>query len=316
MAQVSHLVPGGSPMLLRQHNLNFIPVLRELLRTQSVGATAEVVGLSPSGVSAALARLRETFDDELLIPMGRSLRLTQKGRALIEQTERVCADMELLLRPSRFDPCNAENTFIVATADYVSFMLAPRVADLLGREAPNVGVRFMDIPTDYREGLGRGALDFVVVSRGPAQDLAPSTVSTLFLTDNMVVIASRRHRGFKSTLTRATYESCPHAAFQMQSRSRVADHEALALSALGIRQKNRVTVQQFLALPAIVQDTDCLALVQRRLADAFRKSYEIDVFPPPFDMPPLELTAHWRRVTESDPASIWFRDLMRRALPA
>jgi LysR family transcriptional regulator, nod-box dependent transcriptional activator len=65
-----------------------------------------------------------------------------------------------------------------------------------------------------------------------------------------------------------------------------------------------------------VQDTNCLALVQRRLADAFRKSYEIEVFPPPFDMPPLELTAHWRRVTDSDPASIWFRDLMRRALPA
>ena len=36
-------------MLLRQHNLNFIPVLRELLRTQSVGRTADAVGLSPSG---------------------------------------------------------------------------------------------------------------------------------------------------------------------------------------------------------------------------------------------------------------------------
>lgn len=302
-------------MLLRQHNLNFIPVLRELLRTQSVGETANTVGLSPSGVSATLARLRETFDDELLVPVGRRLKLTQKGQALIEQTERVCADMELLLRPSRFEARSADNTFVVATADYVSFLLAPRVADLLGREAPGVCVRFMDIPHDYREGLGRGDLDFVVVSRGPAEDLAPWTASTPFLTDDMVVIASRRHRGFKSILTRAAYERSPHVAFQMQARSRAADHETLALSALGIKQKNRIAVQQFLALPAIVQGTDCLALVQRRLADAFQKSYEIDVFAPPFDMPPLVLTAHWRRVTDTDPASMWFRNLMRRALP-
>jgi LysR family transcriptional regulator, nod-box dependent transcriptional activator len=302
-------------MLLRQHNLNFIPVLRELLRTQSVGKTANAVGLSPSGVSAALARLRETFEDELLVPVGRKLQLTQKGLALIEQTERVCADMELLLRPSRFEACAADNTFVVATADYVSFLLAPRVADLLSRDAPKVTVRFIDIPPDYREGLGRGDLDFVVVSSGPAKDLAPWTASTVFLSDDMVVIASRRHRGFKKTLSRAIYESSPHVAFQMLARSRPADYESVTLSALGIKQKNRVTVQQFLALPAIVQNTNCLALVQRRLADAFRKSYEIDVFAPPFEMPPLVLTAHWRRVTEADPASIWFRDLMRRALP-
>lgn len=302
-------------MLLRQHNLNFIPVLRELLRTQSVGATAEAVGLSPSGVSAALARLRETFDDELLVPVGRKLQLTQKGQSLIEQTERVCADMELLLRPSRFQPRGADHVFVVATADYVSFLLAPRVADLLAQEAPRVCVRFVDIPPDYREALGRGDLDAVVASRGPTQELAPWTASTPFLTDDMVVIASRKHRLFKSTLTREAYENSPHVAFQMQARTRAGDHEAMALSALGIHQKNRVTVQQFLALPAIVQGTGCLALVQRRLADAFRQSYEIDVFPPPFDMPPLVLTAHWRRVTESDPASVWFRDLMRRALP-
>jgi LysR family transcriptional regulator, nod-box dependent transcriptional activator len=314
MAQVFAEIARSHAVLLRQHNLNFIPVLRELLRTQSVGETAEAVGLSPSGVSAALARLRETFDDELLVPVGRKLQLTQKGRSLIEQTERVCADMELLLRPSRFEPRTAENTFVVATADYVSFLLAPRMAGLLAAEAPKVCVRFMDIPSDYRDALGRGDLDFVVVSRGPAQDLVPWTASTPFLNDDMVVIASRRQRGFASTLTRAAYESSPHVAFQL-SRGRVSDHEALALNALGIRQKNRIIVQQFLALPAIVQDTHCLALVQRRLADAFRESYEIDVFPPPFNMPPLELTAHWRRVTDSDPASVWFRDLMRRALP-
>src|SRR5580658_6405765 len=118
-------------MLLRQHNPNFIPILRELLRTQSVGRTAEIVGLSPSGVSAALARLRETFEDELLVTVGRTLKLTERGTALIEQTERVCVDLELLLQPTKFNPSTSTNTFIIASADYTAFLLTPKVAALL-----------------------------------------------------------------------------------------------------------------------------------------------------------------------------------------
>jgi DNA-binding transcriptional LysR family regulator len=301
-------------MLLRQHNLNFIPILRELLRTQSVGRTAQIVGLSPSGVSAALARLRETFGDELLVTVGRTLRLTERGAALIEQTERVCGDLELLLQPEHFDPSKSNHVFIVATADYVAFLLAPKVAALLEREAPKACVRFIDIPPDYAGELSRGALDVIVASHGTAVQLSPWTASATLFEDQMVVIASTRYRAFKGRLTRAIYEQCSHVTFQMQAPTR-SDYEAMMLSQLGIEQKNRVTVQQFLALPAIVQSSACLALVQRRLADAFARTYAIEILGPPFEIPPLTLTAHWRTVADRDPRSRWFRDLLRRSIP-
>lgn len=216
------------------------------------------------------------------------------------------------MRRSRFDPREATNTFIVATADYVTFLSAPAVTAILHQEAPHACVRFIDIPLDYRAALGRGDLDLVIVSQGPTQDLAPWTASTPFLKDDMVVIVSRRKRAFKGRLTRRIYEESPHAALQLQARS-PTDHEAMTLNALGIKQANRVTVQQFLTLPVIVQNTACLALVQRRLADAFCRTYDIEILQPPFNMPQLELTAHWRRSTDADPASIWFRDVLRRA---
>jgi LysR family nod box-dependent transcriptional activator len=301
-------------MLLRQHNLNFIPILRELLRTQSVGRTAEIIGLSPSGVSAALARLRETFEDELLVAVGRKLQLTEKGAALIEQTERVCVDLELLLRPSRFNPLTSTDTFIVATADYVSFLLAPNVAALLHKEAPSACLRFIDLPVDYGQELGRGAIDIIIASSGPTLDLAPWTASAPFFEDEMVVIASKLHRSFEGPLTRAIYESCAHVSFQIEHHTR-SDHEAISLGELGIRQHNRVTVQQSWALPAIVQNSACLSLLERRLAEALARTYDIEILQPPFEIPPLKLTAHWRRATNGDAASIWFRDLLRRALP-
>ena len=88
-------------LLLRRHNLNLLPILRELLRTRSVSRTAEIVGLSQSAVSAALARLRETYNDDLLVMVGRRLELTEKGAQLIEPTERACLEVEGLLRPSQ-----------------------------------------------------------------------------------------------------------------------------------------------------------------------------------------------------------------------
>ena len=302
-------------MLLRQHNLNFIPILRELLRTQSVGRTAEIIGLSPSGISAALARLRETFEDELLVTVGRSLRLTERGAALIEQTERVCVDLELLLRPSRFDPATSTQTFIVASADYTTFLLAPKVTALLGREAPEACVRFIDLPVDYSNELSRGAVDVIIASRGPTQQLVPWTASTTLFEDEMVVIASTLHRSFEGKLTRQIFESCAHVTYQMPASTRV-EYESVILSQLGIDQRNRVTVQQFLALPAIVQSSECIALLQRRLADALVKAYDIEILESPFEIPRLVLTAHWRRATDKDPASRWFRDLLRRSIPA
>jgi LysR family transcriptional regulator, nod-box dependent transcriptional activator len=302
-------------MLLRQHNLNFIPILRELLRTQSVGRTADIVGLSPSGVSAALARLRETFEDELLVTVGRTLQLTERGAALIEQTERVCMDLELLLQPANFDPSTSTHTFTVASADYTAFLLAPKVTALLGREAPQACVRFIDIPINYSGELSRGAVDVIVASRATTIQLASWTASATLFEDEMVVIASTRHRSFKGPLTRAIYENCSHVTYQTPAPTR-SEHESIVLSQLGIEQRNRVTVQQFLALPAIVQSTECLALLQRRLADAFVKSYDIEILDSPFDIPRLVLTAHWRTATDKDPASRWFRDLLRRSMPS
>jgi LysR family nod box-dependent transcriptional activator len=301
-------------MLLRQHNLNLIPILRELLRTQSVGRTGEIVGLSPSGVSAALARLRETFDDDLLVAVGRTLRLTEKGAALIEQTERVCLDLELLLRPARFDPLTSTHTFVLASADYTAFLLAPTISVLLQREAPLACVRFIDIPVNYSAELSRGAVDVIVASQGTTLQLASWTASMTLFEDAMVVIASTRQRSFKGKLTRTIYETCSHVTFQTPGPTR-SEHEAIILNQLGIEQRNRVTVQQFLALPAIVEKSECLALVQRRLADVFVQTYDIEILDSPFEIPPLVLTAHWRRATDKDPASLWFRDLLQRSIP-
>ena len=157
-------------MLLRRHNLNLLPILRELLRTRSVSRTAEIVGLSQSAVSAALARLRETYNDDLLVMVGRRLELTEKGAQLIEPTERACLEVEGLLRPSQFDPSTESRRFVVATADYVTFLLGPALTQMFAERAPNASVYFVDVPSDLQAQILRGAIDVVAVPADTAVD--------------------------------------------------------------------------------------------------------------------------------------------------
>lgn len=299
-------------MLLRRHNLNLLPILRELLRTRSVSRTAEIVGLSQSAVSAALARLRETYNDDLLVMVGRRLELTEKGVQLIGPTEQACMEIESLLRPPQFDPATETRRFVVATADYVTFLLAPTLAQLFAQQAPNASVYFVDVSGDLQSQIVRGAVDVVAIPADTASGLARDISSAVLFEDDMVVIASRRLRSFEGTLTREIYEASRHARFRMSPKN-TATHQDVNFRQLGIEQHDLVMVQQFLSLPGIVETSSTLALVQRRLAERFQRSHEIDIFEAPFALSPISLTAYWGRSVERDPAHAWFRNLLHQA---
>lgn len=299
-------------MLLRRHNLNLLPVLRELLRSRSVARTAQAVGLSQSAVSAALARLRETFDDELLVMVGRRLELTERGRALIEPTERACLEIEDLLRPALFDPATETRSFTISTADYVSYLLAPRIVDDFAAQAPNASVHFIDITGDLSAGLRHGAFDVLAIPADTAGPLQAQAHAQPLFSDRIVVIASRRRRSFEGPLTREIYEKSRHAMFRL-SGGAGASHEERLLRRARVRHRDIVLVEQFLTLPAIVEESDCLALVQSRLAERFQKNHAIEIHAPPFEVTPLVITAYWSRAQHRDPAHAWFRALLARA---
>lgn len=298
-------------MLLRRHNLNLLPILRELLRTRSVTRTAAAVGLGQSAVSSALARLRVELNDELLVSVGRRLELTERARALIEPVERACLDAELVFQPNEFDPTSETRTFVVATADYVSFLLAPPMTRILADEAPEAAVQFIDYPHDIAAALLSGEVDGAILPDDTAGYFAQKFQHRSLFEDELVVIASRRRPPFQGRLTRESFAQLPHAMFKLAARDSTS-HEELLLRRVGIAPRTRILVEQFLALPTVVEESDCIALLQGRLARAMLRSHAIAIHPLPFEQPKLSLTLYWNGTRASDPAHRW----LRRALVA
>jgi LysR family nod box-dependent transcriptional activator len=300
-------------MLLRRHNLNLFPILRELLRTRSVSRTAENIGLGQPAVSSALARLREAFDDDLLVQVGRRMELTERARALIEPVERACAELEAAFDHVTFKPETETRRFVIAAADYITFVLAPALIAVLERTAPGLSVQFVGYPPDTIGLLSRGEADLLLIPRTIEGRLAQQFCSLDLFADEAVVISSRQRRPFPGELTRDIYENAAHAMFCMEPKHRQS-HESVQLEREGVRHRDRVLVETFLALPTIVASSRCLALVYRRMAEACARSHDIELHAPPFACDPLKVAMYWTPARERDTAHRWLRSAVISAV--
>jgi DNA-binding transcriptional LysR family regulator len=80
-------------------DLNLLVTLDVLLAEGSVARAAKRLHLSPSAMSRALARLRETTGDPLLVRAGRGLVPTPRALELRDNVGQLVQEAEAVLRP-------------------------------------------------------------------------------------------------------------------------------------------------------------------------------------------------------------------------
>lgn len=71
-----------------------------------------------------------------------------------------------------------------------------------------------------------------------------------------------------------------------------------------------VKVPQFSLLPFIVETTDCLATVLRKVAERMKQHADIVIRELPFRPLPIPMSVFWNRIKHNDPALRWFRALL------
>src|SRR5437763_14849084 len=99
-------------------DLNLLVTLDVLLAEGSVARAARRLRLSASAMSRALARLRETTGDPLLVGAGRGLVPTPHALALRERVAELVQDAEAVLRPqAAIDLASLVRTFTLRSSD-------------------------------------------------------------------------------------------------------------------------------------------------------------------------------------------------------
>src|SRR6186713_1688790 len=185
-------------------DLNLLVTLDVLLAEGSVARAARRLRLSPSAMSRALARLRETTGDPLLVRAGRGLVPTPRAMELREQVSRLVQDAEAVLRPAKkLRLKQLVRTFTLRTREGFVENFGPALMARVAAEAPGVRLCFVQKLDKGSAPLRDGIVDLEtgVVGKTAAPELR---VQALFR-DRFIGVVRAGHPLSKGKLTPERY---------------------------------------------------------------------------------------------------------------
>lgn len=291
-------------------DLNLLTALEALLEEANVTRAGRRLGISQPAMSAALARLRRRFDDDLLVPSPNGYDLTPVGRYVLPEVQRTVRLMKQTLRmPAAFDPATSEQTLRLSMSDYaVCVLLGPLIA-LLAIEAP--GVRLVVEPLDPETWASRHVLVDFDALFAPIVFPLPGVARPLWR-DRMVILADRNNTQLRGcTLTTEGLGSVAHAAATFGPGIEPPINQGLA--EIGITPRVPLQMAGFLPLPFVVGGGDVVAAVPERLARIHvGANPDLVIVEPPFPEIPI-VEAYWSAEGRmSDPLHRWFFSVLDR----
>jgi DNA-binding transcriptional LysR family regulator len=286
-------------------DLSQIRLMAELLRLRSVSAAAQGIGLSQSAASHALAKLRSQLGDPLFTRSGKGVEPTPYGERLGRAAREALDVLQAgLASKPQFDPVTTTRRFNICLTDVGQIVFLPSLLAFLAREAPGATVRVLSIPPDNPgAALSSGEVDFAI---GPFSNLTSGFLRSFVIPERYVCIVRAGHPRFRTGIGLEAFLEAKHA---IADPTRMAHSVDQVLARHQIHRKDAVCVPGFQALPMIVANSDLLAVVPNRLAQAFVRFEAIKILPMPVSIPSIDINIYWHERYHHDPPSQWFRKI-------
>ena len=286
-------------------DLNLLVTLDVLLAEGSVARAARRLRLSPSAMSRALARLRETTGDPLLVRAGRGLVPTPRAIELRERVSQLVQDGKAVLRPTeKFNLKQLVRTFTLRTSDGFVENFGPDLITRVAKDAPGVRLCFVQKPDKDSTPLRDGVVDLEtgVVGNTAAPELR---VQALFR-DRFIGVVRKGHALSRGEITPSRYAAGRHVYVSRQGRDKGPIDDGL--SSLGLERKIVTIVGGFPAALALARASDLIASVPERHTGNLRAG--MHSFPIPVPTPEITISLLWHPRLHADPAHRWLRSLV------
>ena len=298
-------------MRFRRLDLNLLVTLDALLDEKSVSLAADRLCLSQSATSSALGRLRDYFDDDLLVRKGRSMVLTARGHELSGPVRNVLDDIQSCIAVSpEFNPSQSDRSISIMTSDYSTEVLLTEALAELSKTAPNMSFRISNISENVNsiEQLERGVTDMLITLSELGADKHPSV--PLF-SDDFVVLCAEDNPHVSDSIDLDTYLKLGHIVTEF-GNIRMPSFEGWLLKQNQWHRNVEISVGNFLSIPLLVRGTDRIATVHRRLAKRFTSWLPLRAVELPFEMPNISIGAIWHRSAENDPCMVWLVEQLKQ----
>ena len=291
-------------------DLNLLVTLDALLAEGSVAGAARRLRLSPSAMSRALARLRNTTGDPLLVRAGRGLVPTPRAIELRNSVAQLVQDAESVLRPTRkLSLKRLVRTFTIRTSEGFVENFGAALIARVARDAPGVRLRFVAKPDKDSTPLRDGTVDLETGVIGA--EMGPEIRTLGLFRDRYIGAVRPGHPLGRGKITSARYSTSQHVFVSRRGLDSDAIDEALAL--LGMKRTILTIVGGFSTALAVARGSDLVASVPERHTENLRDG--MFCFPLPVSTPEFTVSMFWHPRLDADPAHRWLRDCVREACP-
>jgi len=292
-------------MSLGGTDLNLLLPLKVLLEEGNVTRAGKRLSLSQPAMSAALARLRRKFDDELLTRNGRDYDLTPFAVELLPEVQHALRLMSKALHVEEgFDPATSERMFRFTMSDYAIAMMHEPLLARVSELAPGVRLRIDHLGPDARSS-DRILLEYDAVI-APLGFGFPGESRPLWR-DRMVCLVDGRHHDLEAGLSLDDLARLPHG--QATFGPGILTPVDRVFGELDIHRNTRVSVSGWLPLPFVVEGTDLVAVVPERLARLHCSGDgPLVQVEPPFGQVMLAEGYWFAPDRLADPAHVWLFD--------
>jgi LysR family transcriptional regulator, nod-box dependent transcriptional activator len=290
-------------------DLNLLLALDAMLAERSVSAAARRLFLSQSATSGALGRLREHFNDELLVSVGRRMILTPFAQSIVEPVRRLMLQIETTVGSgARFQPETAARKFTISASDYVTEVLLAGLVVEVAKQAPGVILEFVPSIENPAGPLEAGDIDLLIT---PDIFASPGHPSELLFEDEHVVVGWSGNPRLGQPLNADTFFDLGHVAVRF-ARGRAPTFADLQIAKLPGQRRIETIAASFSSVPRMLIGTSRVAVMHRRLARLYEKNMPLSVHALPFDFPPLREVIQSHSVRLPDEGLGWLKQLLHR----
>ncbi len=304
-------------MNISRVDLNLLVYLDVLLHEKNVSRAAEQLGITQPAMSNGLKRLRELFNDPLLIRSSDGMKPTERALEIQPKIRQILAETAEMLEPKQeFKPFQSKRVFRMMVSDYAEATLIPPLIKQIRSEAPNIILDFLT-PSDvsYHD-MEMGKVDMAI---NRFNEIPGSFHQSVIWKDSFSCLINHRNP-IVHNFNLKTYLEAQHiwvsktgmgVGFGVNpEKSGGLGWIDQALARIGKRRKITIFTRHYQMPALLAQNNDLIATLPTRIAKMQAENPRLIIKEPPFHIPEFELIMAWSPLLHHNAAHQWLRRLV------
>jgi len=292
---------------LRSVDLNLLTIFDAIMTHGQMSKAAEALHMTQPAASHALKRLRHTFDDELFMRSRQGMKPTPRAQEIAGPIREILTQiLDTLDSDQPFNPGESKRGFKIAFGRYGELILLPKILNQVNACPTNISVHsYLDDEETGIELVKEGNIDFCfdfVLPQDQRLDYCQ------FNQEELVVIARKDHPRLTTSINIEEFFAEKHIVMTFGSDRRELLQQFMAKQ--GGKRKILAEVNQYIAVPTLVMQTDGIAIVPRQMAEFFLYQHQLTILTLPLKIPPLPTYLIWHKAMNRDKGHSWLKELI------